>query len=85
MGLLFFGGLWLTVRRGTTTKYPVFWFGGSFLLRTAVVLTGFYWIAGDRWEALLICLTGFLTGRFLVNKLPKMSGKEASIIKEKES
>lgn len=85
LGLIFFGGLWLTVRRGTSAKYPIIWFGGSFLLRTAIVLAGFYWIAGDRWEGLLLCVAGFLISRFLLTRFYKTAEEEASLIKKKQT
>jgi F1F0 ATPase subunit 2 len=66
LGTLFFGGLWWTVRKGVSSKQPVFWFFGSLLLRTSVVLIGFYFIAGGRWERLLVCLLGFVMVRLIV-------------------
>ena len=41
LGAIFFGGLWWTVRRGTTSTQPALWFFGSLLLRTGVALGGF--------------------------------------------
>ena len=34
LGVVFFGGLWWTVRKGTAAKRPALWFAGSLLLRT---------------------------------------------------
>lgn len=66
LGALFFGGLWWTVRKGLSSKQPVLWFLGSLLLRTGIVLAGFYLISGGRWERLLACLLGFVIARFIV-------------------
>lgn len=66
LGFFFFGGLWWTVQKGTTTKYPALLFLGSILVRTAVVLAGFFWIAGDHFGRLLACLLGFIVTRFLM-------------------
>ena len=66
LGTLFFGGLWWTVRKGVSSKQPAFWFFGSLLLRTSIVLVGFYFIAGGRWERLLVCLLGFVMVRLIV-------------------
>jgi len=65
----FFGGLWWTVRRGLASAQPALWFLGSLLLRTSVILAGFYWVAGDHWERLLACLLGFVSVRFVMTRL----------------
>lgn len=66
IGSVFFGGLWWTVRRGLISKHPALWFFGSTLLRTGIVLTGFYFISRGHWERLLACLIGFAIARLLV-------------------
>lgn len=66
LGMLFFGGLWWTVRKGVSSKRPALWFLGSLLLRTGIVLAGFYLISGGHWERLLACLLGFVIARFIV-------------------
>ena len=58
LGGFFFGGLWWTVQKGLTSKNPVLWFFGSTLLRLSAALAGFYFIAGNDWRKLLICLLG---------------------------
>ncbi len=42
LGAMFFGGLWWTVQRGLAARQPALWFGASMLLRSAIVLAGFY-------------------------------------------
>jgi F1F0 ATPase subunit 2 len=69
LGVLFFGGLWWTVRRGLASKRPALWFLSSLLLRTGIVLAGFYFVSGGRWDGLLACLAGFVIGRFIVTRL----------------
>lgn len=71
LGAFFFGGLWWTVQRGVSSKYAAFWFLGSLLLRLSLVLTGFYWISGQRWERLLACLIGFVFARLIVLRLTR--------------
>lgn len=66
LGMLFFVGLWWTVRKGISSKRPALWFLGSLLLRTGIVLAGFYLISGGHWERLLACLLGFVIARFAV-------------------
>ena len=73
LGAIFFGGLWWSVRRGTASRRPVFWFLGSMLLRMGIVLTGFYLVADGQWQRLLICLLGFVMARFVVTRLSRPS------------
>jgi F1F0 ATPase subunit 2 len=72
LGTLFFGGLWWTVLKGVSARQPALWFGTSLLLRTALVLAGFYFVAGEDWKRLLLCLLGFVVARFVVIKLTDM-------------
>ncbi|MDZ7583921.1 MAG: ATP synthase subunit I [Thiobacillus sp.] len=66
MGAIFFGGLWWTVRKGVASQRPALWFVGSFVLRTGVVVAGFYVVSGGQWQRLLACLFGFAVARFIV-------------------
>jgi F1F0 ATPase subunit 2 len=76
LGAIFFGGLWWTVRRGVSSKQPVFWFCGSLLLRMSIVLPGFYWIGRAHWERLLMSLVGFIMARLVVTWLTRPSTQE---------
>ena len=69
MGAIFFGGLWWTVRKGVSSKRPALWFLGSLLLRTGVVVAGFYVVSDGHWQRLLACLFGFAVARFIVTWL----------------
>ncbi len=84
LGIMFFGGLWWTVRRGFSSKQPGLWFFGSQLLRMSIALAGFYFVSGGHWERLLVCLLGFLLARLVVMRLtglpfeqPNAPAKEA--------
>lgn len=66
LGLFFFGGLWWTIRKGLTSKSPALWFLGSIVVRTAVVVAGFYFVSGGAWERILACLLGFIVARFVI-------------------
>lgn len=66
LGLIFFGGLWWTVRAAFASRQPALWFFSSLLLRMAIVLTGFYLIGVGNWQRLLACLAGFVVGRLIV-------------------
>ncbi len=69
LGAIFFGGLWWTVRLGVTSKRPALLFLGSMLLRTGVVIAGFYVVSDGHWQRLLACLFGFGFARFIVMRL----------------
>jgi F1F0 ATPase subunit 2 len=71
LGGFFFGGLCWTVRLGMLSQRPALVFMGSLLLRTSVVLGGFYWLGSADWQLLLLCLLGFISARLLILRLIK--------------
>ena len=66
LGILFFGVLWLTVKKAVTAKIPALWIFGSFFIRTGIILVGFYFISSGNLKRLVVCLVGFMIARFLV-------------------
>lgn len=68
LGAFFFAGLWWTVQKGMTSEMPALWFVGSLLLRTGVIVAGFYVVAQNHWTRLVVCLLGFLVARVIVVK-----------------
>lgn len=75
LGMLFFGGLWWTIRKGVSSTRPALWFTGSTLLRVSIVLVGFYFISAGHWDRLLACLLGFVAARFIVTRLTRAEKK----------
>ena len=71
LGVIFFGGLWWTVRKGMSSEHPVFWFFGSMVLRMSIALIGFYFVSGGHGERLLMCLVGFVAARVIVTWLTR--------------
>ncbi len=69
LGMIFFGGLWWTIRSGVSSASPAILFSGSLLLRTATAVAGFYFVSQGDWRKLLACLFGFLLARLFVTKL----------------
>ena len=69
LGLFFFGGLRWTMRKALASRAAGLWFAGSFLLRSAVCLLGFYWIGAGDPLRILVCLAGFIAMRIVVTKL----------------
>ena len=82
LGALFFGGLWWTVRKSFSSKQPALWFFGSSLLRTMVVLAGFYFIALGHWQRLLVSLLGFAMARLMVTRLTRALARPAYVAQE---
>ncbi len=78
LGVVFFGGLLWTVRRGTTSSQPGLWFSVSLLVRTAIVLAGFYAVSTDHWQRMLLCLVGFTIARPVVERVTRTSTRGAS-------
>lgn len=75
LGAFFFGGLWWTVRKGVASERTALWFLGSMLLRTGVVLLGFYFVLGDNWQRLVAGLLGFVIARLIVTRLTRPTGE----------
>jgi F1F0 ATPase subunit 2 len=80
IGLLFFGGLWWTVQKVTSSRQPALLFAGSFLLRTLFTLAAFYRIGNGSWQRLLVCLIGFMIGRILVRRFSQVPLKADRVL-----
>lgn len=76
LGLIFYGGLWWTVRRGLSSPRPARLFLGSALLRMGLVMTGFYFVSNGQSQRLVACLAGFITARLAVTWLTRGKQKE---------
>jgi F1F0 ATPase subunit 2 len=69
-GIVYFGGLWWTVRQLPFVRQPALLTMGSFLVRTGISLTAFYLASEGHWERILISLLGFIIIRgFLVRQI----------------
>ena len=71
LGLIFFGGLWWTIRHILHSQRAGVWMLGSLLLRTAIALSGFWLVAGHDWKRMLVCLTGFFIARLALTWPPR--------------
>ena len=65
-GIVYFGGLWWTVRQLPFVQQPALLTMGSFLVRTGISLTAFYLASEGHWERILISLLGFIIIRGLL-------------------
>jgi F1F0 ATPase subunit 2 len=82
LGLFYFGGLWLTVRRITCSTRPVLLMFGSLVVRLLVTLCGFYLVMDGRWERLLACLAGFLVTRFVLTRIAGTGEAATRVVNE---
>jgi len=71
LGAVFFGGLWWTVQRAVSARRVALWFFGSLLLRTLIVLAGFYLACGDDWQRWMAALLGFIVARLVIKRLTR--------------
>ena len=76
LGMLFFGGLWLTVRKSLDAKRPWLWFLASMVSRTGVTVAGFAWISGGSALRLLCCAAGFALAKLAALRLARQPVKE---------
>jgi len=51
------------------------------VLRTAIVLTGFYFLGSGEWERFVACLLGFMLVRFFITKRVKRA-RESFVTQE---
>lgn len=63
IGTVYFGGLWLTVKRIPGSDKPHLLLIGSFFLRMIVVLAAFYALTPWGWHAMAAALLGLLVTR----------------------
>ena len=69
LGAFYFISLWRTVKRLPDTPRPLRLMLGSFVVRMAVLLPGFYFVmSGQHWERLIMALIGFILMRKLLTR-----------------
>ncbi|WP_026814146.1 ATP synthase subunit I [Arenibacter certesii] len=83
LGVVFFGGLWYTVRVGLRSSKAGLIFTGSLILRMLIILLGFYYIGANSWQKMLACLVGFLIARVVITRYThKQKSLETPIINQ---
>jgi F1F0 ATPase subunit 2 len=86
LSVFFFGGLWWTVQKGVVSERPELWFLGSQLLRTSLILAGFYFVSQGHWSRLVACLLGFVIARVVVvNRLTRAPAAKETQLDEETS
>jgi F1F0 ATPase subunit 2 len=68
-GVLFYAGLWLTVRRMPVTRHPASLTLASLLLRFALALGGLLSVLHGQWPNAAAYLAGFSAARLAVSKV----------------
>jgi len=69
LGLIYFGGLWLTVKTAPDKRRPVRWLAISFVARMTVALAGFWIILRMNPAALFLALAGFFLVRIVLTRM----------------
>jgi F1F0 ATPase subunit 2 len=82
LGAIFFGGLWWTFQKVVSSNRSTLWFFVSLLMRTSILLAGFYFIAHGHWERLLMCLLGFVVARPIVMGFTRAVEKSTHLSQE---
>jgi len=78
LGVFYYGGLWLTVKRIMKAELVPLLFALSFFLRTGLTLLGFYQVMAGSWQRLLSAFAGFMLARVL---LSNWLGKNMPMVK----
>ena len=68
LGLLYFAGLWLTVRRMHAAKHPWRFFAVSYVLRLALAVSCFYFLILSGWQHAVAALIGFVAVRYILGR-----------------
>lgn len=68
LGIVFYGGLWLTVRALPKSRNAALLALASFWGRTALVVGGLLLAMDASWQRALVCLIGFAAARILLSR-----------------
>jgi len=78
-GILFFGGLYLTVKKLTTMKYPALFMMLSLIVRLVILAGGLYLIVDGGMKNVLSAMAGIILVRFvMIAKLGKALPNETT-------
>ena len=66
VSVIYFGGLWLTVRRVPTARRPHLLVFGSLALRLALAGAVIALLGWVHWQLLAACMVGFIVGRIVL-------------------
>ncbi|QDU39035.1 N-ATPase, AtpR subunit [Maioricimonas rarisocia] len=66
LGMVFFGGLWWTLRRLPDARHPALLVAVSFVVRMVIAVGGLYFVMGTHWQRAIAGLLGFLAARWFI-------------------
>ncbi len=66
LGLLFYGGLWWSVRLLPAVSHPVLWILSSFIFRVMVTVGGIVLLTDGDWRKVAFALFGFVATRVVM-------------------
>jgi F1F0 ATPase subunit 2 len=66
LGIIFFGGLYLTILKLGNVKNPSILFAVSFMLRMAILLGGLFLLSQNGYQGVLFALLGIILAKFLM-------------------
>lgn len=66
LGIIYFGGLWLTLMHLPGSKQPALYTLGSFIGRSLICLFGFYLVLGSGLDGLISSLAGFILVKIIL-------------------
>jgi F1F0 ATPase subunit 2 len=81
LGVVHFGGLRITLDYLPRVTRRELLLVGSFLVRVALCLGGFYLVMGGHWERLLACMLGFMVIRHMLVRRWQPRGSGASAVR----
>ena len=76
LGGVFYGGLWLTVKKALGSQRPWLWTLTSFVIRMGIVAAGVVLVGGTDWKRILAIMLGIVFARPIVSQLTKAKGNE---------
>ncbi len=69
LGVFFSLNLWSSVRKMSEQDAPWYFLYGNFILRTSVVLMGFYLVMDGNWQRMVSALLGFMLTREIMVRI----------------
>jgi len=84
LGVIYFGGLWLTLRRLATSSQPALLALGSYFGRLVSCLAGFVLVAlSAGLQGVLVCMAAFITTRMVM--IRRWGRRELAVYQAEES
>ncbi|MGY6277741.1 N-ATPase subunit AtpR [Methylomonas sp. MgM2] len=74
LGWIYYGGLWLTVRRVAHWRQPALGMLASIAIRLTLVATGLFILADGHWQRYLAALPGLLLARWWWTRRIQVNG-----------